>query len=419
MTARKQLTRLVTCQGGIQLIAAVAALTCREREQSNAGHSHEYRDLLVIYDLYAPHGQLAGFASVVKKMAIAIRDWENIVYLDREQMDGLGSNLTTSEKAVVFNRVHELVGRNAVDEIYLCRNWQLGNLLMLNAYRDARKICYGDAIGIYFSEAYFSPRVDGHKTLRSLIGRTLRKVKNTIRAQPGLAPSTQVIKTLSPLDVLEQLDFDVGYFLLPNILGEEPPMRTRPVPKEITTKVFRKLAEAFSAESMAVDYRYISHGPTVVLMTSNFSEAARMAPDNELTAYREFLKQLKFPRETRLVIKPHPRDSENKIHKLGQSLSDLFAEVVLLTEPHLFFVPFEVFLMQTFRGESSKALHDLEIVTFSTACISLEVLFDLQPIIGFGNKLVRKFFFPAYVSGRIKHEADLKLALLKTAETLN
>ncbi len=33
------------------------------------------------------------------------------------------------------------------------------NQLMINAYREAAKICYGDSIGLYFSEAYFSPAV--------------------------------------------------------------------------------------------------------------------------------------------------------------------------------------------------------------------------------------------------------------------
>jgi hypothetical protein len=81
MTPRKTVTRIVTCQGGIQLIAALAALRTRESEQKKSGHEYDYEDVLVVYGLYAPHGQLEAFARFVKKMALAIADWQAVVYL--------------------------------------------------------------------------------------------------------------------------------------------------------------------------------------------------------------------------------------------------------------------------------------------------------------------------------------------------
>ncbi len=416
MTHRKKLTRIVTCQGGIQLIAALAALSARESEQKRSSYEYEYEDFLVIYDLYAPHGQLEDFARFVKKMALAICHWKAVVYINREQMEEFSARLDVSTTSVIFARVYELVGVTTADEIYLCRNWQFGNRLMINAYREAEKICYGDSIGIYFSEAYFSPSVANNgRGLKSLIRGKIRELKSSLGERVRPVPP-EVVRKAAVSAALAEVDFDIGYFLLPDILGETPPMRTRLVKREFTNRIFRKLAGALDADHIAEKYGYISRVPTIVLMTSNFSEASKMSGEKEILAYKKFLERLKFPRESTLIIKPHPRDSGEKIQKLGRALSDLSSNVVLLTDSNLFFVPFEIFLMQTFQGKTENALRDLKIVTFSTACLSLEVLFKVGPIIGFGSEIVSKFFYEDYVRGRIRHERDLELALQKLAQ---
>jgi hypothetical protein len=212
-------------------------------------------------------------------------------------------------------------------------------------------------------------------------------------------------------DALEEIDFDIGRFLLPEILGEKPPMKTCLVDKATTGKIFHALARALEPQQVAGRYGYLANVPAVILMTSNFSEAERMPYEMELAAYREFLEQLRLPHESTLIIKPHPRDSGEKIQELGRRLGDLFSDVVLLTDPNLFFTPFEVFLIQAFLDENEHQPRDLKIITFSTACLSLPVLFNVEPIIGFGSDIVKRSFFDHYVSGRIKHEHDLELAL--------
>ena len=409
----KTRTRIVTCQGGIQLIAGLAALSAHESEQKRAGDEFEYEDFLLIYGLYAPHGQIEAFAAFVKKMALAICNWKAIIYLTPKEMEDFAARLDIFPTPSVLASVQELIGITKADEIYLCRNWQFGNRLVINAYRTAKKICYGDGIGFYFSEAYFAAAPNNGTSLKSLVRGKLRHIKNSIKARVSPAAAPAVPSRASESRVLGDVDFDVGYFLLPDILGQQPPMKTRLVRKEFTEGIFRKLAAALDTGDVADSFRYISSVPTIVLMTSTFSEAARMTAANEIVAYRKFMEQQNFPRESTLIVKPHPRDSEEKIQQLGQALSDLFAEVVLLTEPNLFFVPFEIFLMQIFRGENEKALRDLKIVTFSTACLSLEVLFSLGPLVGFGSELVSNFFYEPYVSGRIRHESDLKRALQK------
>ena len=314
MTSKKKITRVVTCQGGIQLVAAMAAMTSREQEPKHSGADFEYDDFLVIYDLYAPHGQVDPFASFMKKMAAIVGNWKAVVYIAPEEIEQFAVNLETLPASTVFAQVRELLGVAKADELYMRANWQFGNRLLMNAYFDAEKICYGDAIGIYFSEAYFFPEPKTNEAnLSSVIRQNVTRLKNSLRYRLGPAveapeaPQNLALRST----ILEEQDFDLGYFLLPNILGEEPPMETRLVQKETTIEIFRQLARGL-ADSNVEKYRYLSRVPTVVLMTSNFSEAARMSSENEIAAYKEFMIRRRFPRESTLVIKPHPRDTKKK-----------------------------------------------------------------------------------------------------------
>ena len=405
MTGTRKFKRVVTCQGGIQLVAALAALQTREAEQQRS--DVEYEDYLVIYDLYAPDSQLPQFTKAVQRMARALCDWKSIVYFSKEQMVEFDQQLTFATMPQVYQRIRDLVGVAEADEIYLCRNWQFGNSLMLNVYRDAWKVCYGDSIGIYFSEAYFSPAVakNGRPPLKAAVRQQLGRIKHSLRNKltGDQTPSRGL--------VLDEIQFDIGYFLLPEILHETPPMETRLVNKATTGEIFRKLARALDPEQIVAQYGYLAGVPAVILMTSNFSEASRMSSENELVAYREFLERLQLPRESTLIIKPHPRDGEEKVRELGRRLSDMFANVVLLMDQNLFFTPFEVFLIQTFLGENEETPRELKIITFSTACLSLPILFDVRPIIGFGNEIVKTSFFENYISGRLQHEHDLESAM--------
>ena len=385
-------------------MAAVAALETREEEQQRP--DVEYEDYLVIYDLYAPDPQLPQFASAVERMARALRNWKSVTYFSREQMVEFDAQLTFATRPQVYQRIRDLVGVAKADEIYLCRNWQFGNRLMLNVYRDSWKICYGDSIGIYFSEAYFSPAVTKNgKPLKVAVTDKLRRIKHSLQSR--LTGNETLVRDV----VLDEIEFDVGYFLLPEILGEKPPMETRLVNKTTTGEIFRKLARALDPDQIAAQYGYLATRPAVIMMTSNFSEASRMSGENELVAYREFLENLQLPRESTLIVKPHPRDGEEKVRGLGRVLSDMFADVVLLTDLNLFFIPFEVFLIQAFLGENETAPRNLKIITFSTACLSLPILFDIRPMIGFGNQIVRTSFFDDYISGRLQHEHDLESAM--------
>jgi hypothetical protein len=404
MASRRTLKRVVTCQGSIQLIAALSVLNQRDGERGAGGV--ELQDHLVIYDLCAPAGQVGEFAAFIRRMATLAHDWESIVYVEPGQLSAIAEDLSQHGPESALGRVYGLLGVRDADEIYLSRNWQFGNQLFINAFAAAEKICYGDSIGIYFSEAYFSPPAP--KAPAATNGFSLR---GKLRGLKG-----RLVRAAEPPRALKEVGFEVGYFLLPDILGESPPMKTAPLESRHAAELFQKLSVLLEEEQVARVRGRLDGRPAVILMTSNFSEAGRMTVEDELSAYVKFLDSSECPPDSVLVVKPHPRDGAEKIRRLKSALGDRFAEVIVLDEMGLFFLPFEIFLLRVFTGADGEVSRGVKVVTFSTACLSLALLFNLEPLVGFGPELVEEHFRGEHAPGRVRHERDLRLAIRRIAE---
>ena len=401
MSDRKIIKRIVSCQGSIQLVAALSVLKYREKEQQNL--NPEYEDYLVIYDLSAPLGQIDNFAILIKKMAELAHQWKSVTYISAEQMSGIFNRLMSANSSQAFHTVHQLVGTEDADEIYLATNWQQGNKLLLNSYRSAYKICCGDSIGIYIPSTL--------KTITSLTSKSnslIFKLKNTIR------PIIIRIKETFQLRIyLRTIEFDIGYFLLPDILEKSPPMKTVVLEKAWILEIFQKLTGLLEQNYILKLRESIADRPISILLTSNFSEAGRMSQENEITAYRRFLLAEGVEKNTVLVLKPHPRDDSAKIEKLKQTLSDLFSKIFVLSDHNLFFIPFEIFFMEAFWQQYLENNSKNRIFTFSSACFSLKFLFDTNSTIGFGRKITCELFNKDCAPLRIMHEQELALGMEK------
>ena len=388
--------RIVTCQGSIQLVTALSVLNYREREQSS---SNRYENYLVIYDLNSPPEQIDAFVNLIEAMAQLVCHWKKVVYLTSQQIKDLERNSSSTEPSVYFSGIHQLVGTDTADEIYLSRNWQFGNQLSINAYRSAEKICYGDSIGIYFapdSKAFFVPQ----SLPKQLLTKLFKKPFDRTRSIFG---ST----------ILHSIGFDRGYFTLPYILGEKPPMPVTVTDKASLLKVFIQLKDLIDRDYVSQLRRKIGDAPVSILLTSNFSEAGRMSLEREIDAYSKFFESRKIPPDSVLIIKPHPRDSSQKMAALSIALNKFFHKIFVLADTKLFFIPFEVFFTAAFLDDNLNLTNKVEVFAFSSACLSLKLLFDVPSFVGFGSQITSEFFTQDYAPGRIKHERDLQAALTK------
>jgi hypothetical protein len=407
MSTPKTIKRLVTCFGSIQLVTVLSVLSYRESQQPV---NLNYENYLVITPLFAPQGQNAEFVTFIEKMAKSICSWEKIVYISLEQKNSLAKKIKWFGLSRISSMVCELTGLKNADELYLSHEYNFEDQLLMNVYESAEKICYGNGIGIYNSQSVF-PRPSSLKNTYSYLNYLYTSLK-------------EKVKLLFPQkDLLSKKQFDMGYFSLPSALGEVPPMEKIILDKSVYLETFQKLRKQLG---ILIDIDYINNlrsklqeAPTSILLTSNFSEAAgRMSLENEISAYREFLETQGILRNSILLIKPHPRDAKLKILKLKSALSDLYSDIILLSEDFLFYLPFEVFFMEIFLNPDLPKLQIPRIFTFSSACLTLELILNAQCFLGFGSDIVKKFFYQDHVFSRIKHEADL-LSTIREIKHLN
>ena len=411
MSTSLPLKRIVTCQGSIQLITAFSVMAHREKVEGIA--INDYENYLVIYDLYAPAEQIDDFINLIKQIANSLCNWKAIVYISAENLATIAAKLHHTKNSAIFAIVHNWVGTNTASEIYLSRNWQFGNELLINTYKSAYKICYGDSIGLYFSansSAFFARQEVLPVTKKQRLFYFLVKLpKQLIRHRLNQIQEKLGLKTL-----LKTIEFDHGYFALPDVMGEIPSMSYEKINIRCLLATVHALIDIVDADYVNRINTEIADAPLAVLLTSNFSEAGRMSYENELSAYVQFLSSANLTTGTVLVIKPHPRDNLQKIQQLRDQLSGLFSKIIILSEPELFFLPFEVFFLKAFISSyvfPQPEVCSIQVFAFSSACLSLKLLFNVRSIVGFGENITPQSFYKDYVEGRLEHERALTKAL--------
>jgi hypothetical protein len=139
-----------------------------------------------------------------------------------------------------------------------------------------------------------------------------------------------------------------------------------------------------------------------ILISSNFSEQGVMSIESEISAYREWSRQFS-DLDSVLLLKSHPRDSLDKRKMIIDCLKDVFSEVISIDSIGSAYLPIEVFML--YIQPFVKNLHAL---TVSTACLGSHFVVNCNTVVGFGDALVEKYFFPAWCQERIKHEHQLQ-----------
>ena len=95
-------------------------------------------------------------------------------------------------------------------------------------------------------------------------------------------------------------------------------------------------------------------------------------------------------------------------------MGGLFSEMIVLDETDLFSLHFEIFLLRFFTGEDGGIARDQ-----GTACLSLGLLFNLEPLSAStptGGEHFHEHAPAGTAPGRVRHERDLRLAIHRIAE---
>ncbi|MCC9609596.1 alpha-2,8-polysialyltransferase family protein [Blastopirellula sp. JC732] len=390
---KDELSRVVVCTGAIQLASAIAAMwTSSGRSKTN----RNYKNHLLIHDLAAPEGQGEEFADSIRQLAEEVETWESIQYVQLPTIKRLQKELRTpgtQPRQVLADSL----GVHTCDELYCGLIEKYLPTTLRRLLTEAHQICYGDGISLNFSNTYYHPRDYAKWRIRKYGKRILGLLKNKGKQLLG-----------RPVPPSEEPPAPDEYCLLLKNLFDQKLSRVTTLNSALFVELFDKFAAHLPARAPLAHAELCQlaeqDGVNAVLLTSNFSETGRMSLEGEVDGYLEMLKRLPQGKGATLIIKPHPRDSYEKIERIQQRAASEYERTICLSDPWTFYLPFESLYVRYLAG-SRRETH---IAAVSSACISLEFLYGQRCLLGFGEELVAREFVPLWAPLRQVHERDLQ-----------
>ena len=360
-------------------MTAIAAL--RQHMQRVGVALPSSRDHLLICGLAVSEQQVEPFAQVIERMATLLHPFASVRRLDDTTLDRLVNAAKRSrDPRQVAELFHQATGLGRVDEVFTVRNWQACNELALGVHPEATHICYGDSVGVYLPEGFMSPPVP----LRS---RAMAQLRHLLRHGKGLLGNARV---------------DINYLLLPDAFAT-PPGKVIRTEAAALRDLFTKLKPLLDGPGLDVIRQKTAGRPVWVLLGSNFSEQGLMAPEAEVSAYRDWIAGLRPEPGAVLLIKSHPRDNQNKRALLEKHLEGLFDNVLSVDVVGSAYMPVEVLLLDLIS-----IVGDLRCLTVSTACLGTRLVVESKTEIGLGESLVTRYLAPDRRQQRLRHERDLR-----------
>jgi hypothetical protein len=394
--------RVVAIQGGVQLASALAAMRRADRSPG----MRPWENHLIIHDLSAPEDQAVDFAACLTELARQAEDWASWHYIPKAEMVQLNEAFKSEGEAATTRLLRRKLGIEHCHQLLLGQNLKLLNHALYQCFPEAEPACYGDGIGLNFSPQYFKP-VEPQTRKRVSVGRAIERwVRKRWKALRGIPP-----KPVAEDSSLTRfaIPFRKHYLLLANHFDQQVDQF-----EQLDWQDFRQLFTIFGRDidqRAPITCRDLQAALTdtssiVVLLTSNFSETQRMTRAAEIECYLDMLKRYPRKQAAALVIKPHPRDSLEKIRAIQDQAQKIFQRVVTLSDPWTFFIPFESIFERFFLSDPRIAGRTT-VACSSSACISLELLYGQRCDVGFGREAIHRFFDPKWQALRERHEADL------------
>lgn len=402
--------RIVAVQGTAQLTSAIAAMRAADRVAGPCAANH-----LLIHNLSCPADQTEEFVDCIGRLARMAGTWDSIRSISAAEVRLLQGELAAGGDSQAAAAVQKMIGIAAADSLFLGQNLLPLNHLLSCAYANASRACYGDGIGLNFSTDYYrAPRYD--PGIRGLGRRLERAVRCSIKSWRGL--DVGQLQGSSGKSVGDAVPFDRHYLLLANLFDQHLDTFVQLDAADFRQLFAAYLPEVERAASQGRDLLADALGKAssvVVLLTSNFSETGRMMLPGEVECCIDSVLQEGGGPGSLLVIKPHPRDSHEKIARLAAEARRFFAEVVTLDDRWMFHLPFESIFIRYFPAQS-QIRAATRVVCTSSAALSLEHLYGQECTLGFGPRAVRRCFVHNWRALRLRHEADLAKAVQRIRE---
>lgn len=321
--------------------------------------------------------------AIVERL-IASQGWQApIVLADDDVAEIIQASRRTVPYRETLRRFAKRVGES-FDEVHFAHGLT-GRVpeLAMNAYPNAKRVVFGDALGSIYDARYFMALARGAsiaEARRAAIERPplhFRQVPRTIRHRMGSLA----------LGGPRKLTADVAALVLPmdqtgNALADTP---VSVVPKRLVLDVIsdcQRAVPALAAYSGEVLKK--TPAPHFVMLLENYADANMTSLDNEVAMYETAIRR-HVPKGATILLKTHPLAVAPVDHMLRDRLEADYAAHLI---PHdLVRYPMELW---------SGLVSSCEVMSMLSYCgISLAFLYGKVTICPVDDDLIERFFFQA------------------------
>lgn len=273
-------SRLLIAQGPTQLLAGLSVWAWEDANAPSSGD--EIENIILLGDFYAG-STTERLDALCREIAAPIQPGNLISTHDLDAQFHQGHMSFEHYLAQVKDRI----GRTDVMEVLVCRNMQVLNEAALHAFPKARKVCYGDGLGVI--------DINGMTWSRPI--------------HPGGYLDVDEIICLLPLEAT------------PGVFNRVP---VRMVPPEFFIQAVRAAAQRIQAlDGLARAHRTGASGDSLLVCLSNLTESGTIESlERELEFYLENLRPHLNP-AIPVVVKGHPRETFGQSIKVAGRLREL------------------------------------------------------------------------------------------------
>lgn len=343
--------------------------------------------------------------SIVKEMSNGISFLDNVVTLSSSSMSEF---LVSKDSIEALDNLKKHIGEVNFDEIYYAHDIEGGLFQFLcAAYPNAKRICFGDALGnVYEKEVHLSflrgqpTQVISKLTFKSKIKKTIEKVNKL--AKPAIKGKTNLIlKEFKPNGAALILPVDQSG----NFLRNTPLTVCK---KETLMEVLETCIS--NSKNLQVYIREIiqkyKNRKLFLLLTDNLAEGNFINFDREIDMYCSIIKEY-CGQESVVFLKSHPGETLPRNKKIKEALVGKY-EIVELDKK------FKRYPIELFR----ELVTNCKVICMSYPVLSLKYLYDVDVIQPMDSAFIEKWF-PRWTWASYKNSLSLYMKPLNNLSKWN
>lgn len=257
-----------------------------------------------------------------------------------------------------------------VDELFFSHDISsdFWNQTLMHAFPDAKRICYGDALGLVYTQNYFTQLMYRIKNKNKIIVHNIfARIKRKF-----LYPAKK--NQLIPQEAILAIPCDPGKDFL-----------SQCALSIINQKDLKHCVEELSEtipefKTHMQDLITNSSKPCYLLMFSNFTESKLTTLENEIALYKEIL-ATHAQKDSIIIIKPHPAHNPDLFTQIIEALSkDYFIQII---DKDFYHLPIEL---------AKSLVQGCEVLSVSYSSISLPYIYDKKVTHALTQELINKYF---------------------------